>query len=88
MLYVQNANKLTRQDHCVEILRQVLMCNSDPQLITFHWVDGWPGPVPDFNTQHMCRDPEAMLAWAKQRDAQLEHPLPKPDGVRALPDRP
>lgn len=75
-------------DHCVEILRQTLMCYADPQIITFHWVDGWDGPVPDFNTQHSCRDPEAMLKWAKDREAPISEPLPKPPGTIALPDRP
>ncbi|KAE9367279.1 hypothetical protein N431DRAFT_320380, partial [Stipitochalara longipes BDJ] len=53
-------------DHCIEIIRQVLMCNADLGLITFHWVKDNPTPYPDFNTWHTCRDPEAILALAKE----------------------
>jgi len=38
-------------DHCIDILRQVLMCNGDMGLVMFHWVSGiGPAPYPDFST--------------------------------------
>ena len=37
-------------DHCIDILRQVLMCNSDTGLVVFHWVQGIGAPTPDFST--------------------------------------
>ncbi|KDR73859.1 hypothetical protein GALMADRAFT_71587, partial [Galerina marginata CBS 339.88] len=50
-------------DHCVEILRQDLMCSADVGMITFEWVKGHSHPYPDFNTQHKCRNFEKILAW-------------------------
>ncbi|KAL1597870.1 hypothetical protein SLS60_008357 [Paraconiothyrium brasiliense] len=41
----------THIDHCLEMLRQVLECNADPGIVTFSWVDGHEGPMPDFNTR-------------------------------------
>ena len=64
------------------------MCNSDPQLISFHWVEGWNAPVPDFNTWHMCRDPEKVLEWAIENAAPMTHVQPKPVDAIELPDRP
>jgi len=54
----------THLDHCVELIRQKLMCNSDVGVITNEWVDGWDLPYPDFNTVHKCRNYEKVLDWA------------------------
>ncbi|KAJ4155616.1 hypothetical protein LMH87_000853 [Akanthomyces muscarius] len=62
----------THLDHCIEILRQVITCYGDTGLITYHWVQGNPVPYPDFSTWHQCRDPEEMLAWAKEREAPIQ----------------
>ncbi|KDR68280.1 hypothetical protein GALMADRAFT_78890, partial [Galerina marginata CBS 339.88] len=51
-------------DHCVEILRQSLMCSADVGMITFEWVRGFNSPYPDFNTRHQCRNFEKILSWA------------------------
>ncbi|KAJ7104124.1 hypothetical protein B0H15DRAFT_766556, partial [Mycena belliarum] len=51
-------------DHCVELLRQNLMCIADTGVITYEWVDGWELPYPDFNTAHQCRNYEKVLDWA------------------------
>lgn len=51
-------------DHCVEMIRQNIMCAADTGLITYDWVRGWSLPYPDFNTVHQCRDYEKVLDWA------------------------
>ncbi|KAI4196530.1 MAG: hypothetical protein LQ350_006513 [Teloschistes chrysophthalmus] len=57
----------THQAHCVEMLRQFVMCHADVGIITHRWVEGHPRPYPDFNTWHKCRDFEGVLAWTKER---------------------
>ncbi|KAF2224861.1 hypothetical protein BDZ85DRAFT_185069, partial [Elsinoe ampelina] len=49
--------------HCIDILRQVLMCNADTGLITFTDVgqDEWPSPR--FSTKHTCRNYSAVVEW-------------------------
>ncbi|MCJ1442095.1 MAG: hypothetical protein MMC23_002587 [Stictis urceolatum] len=52
-------------DHCIEMLRMNLMCESDIGVITFHEVPGMDdGPWPDFSTWHTCRNFEAVRDWA------------------------
>ncbi|KDR77533.1 hypothetical protein GALMADRAFT_209863 [Galerina marginata CBS 339.88] len=58
-------------DHCVEILRQNLMCSADVGMITFEWVSGHDDPYPDFNTKHRCRVFEKLLAWAADNAVQV-----------------
>ncbi|RAL07365.1 oxidase ustYa family protein, partial [Aspergillus homomorphus CBS 101889] len=50
-------------DHCIEMMRQILMCNADTGLQLHHWVRGNPTPIPNSNTWHMCKDFESILDW-------------------------
>ncbi|KAG2349828.1 hypothetical protein BDR05DRAFT_994816 [Suillus weaverae] len=52
-------------DHCVEILRQVIMCRSDVTMVTYDWVEGLDDPYPNFNVPHQCRDLEKILDWVE-----------------------
>lgn len=38
------------------------------------WNPKAPQPFPDFNTKHVCRDFEAVRAWAEERQAPKEIP--------------
>ncbi|KAK4158884.1 hypothetical protein QBC43DRAFT_348318 [Cladorrhinum sp. PSN259] len=48
-------------DHCVEMLRQFVMCHADVTIVTAHWIEQRAKPWPDFNTKHVCRDFEKVL---------------------------
>ncbi|RDW57656.1 hypothetical protein BP5796_12457 [Coleophoma crateriformis] len=37
-------------DHCIDMLREALMCHGDTTLIVYHWIEGYADPVPDFST--------------------------------------
>lgn len=45
-------------EHCVDVIRNQLMCTADSQLVTFRWVEGVHGPYPYFNTKHQCEEAE------------------------------
>lgn len=53
-------------DHCIEILRNSLMCQSDTGVFAFKYYDGYDGHWPDFSTQHTCRNFSAIRDWAFQ----------------------
>ncbi|KAF2653668.1 hypothetical protein K491DRAFT_694509 [Lophiostoma macrostomum CBS 122681] len=76
-------------DHCINILRQVLMCNGDMGLVMFHWVrDHGPSPYPDFSTMHQCRDPVAILEMAEKNAAPMVKPVTKTSVPHELPTFP
>lgn len=52
-------------DHCIDILRQLVMCTSDVSVITANWVRDFPGPYPDFSVMHKCRNFEKVLHWSE-----------------------
>ncbi|KAH7109478.1 hypothetical protein B0J11DRAFT_601694 [Dendryphion nanum] len=59
-------------DHCIDILRQKLMCDSDTGLVTFVWVKGRRKPYPDFNVQKKCRDHSKIQSWIRAHYADVE----------------
>ncbi|KAG1728437.1 hypothetical protein EDB19DRAFT_1913783 [Suillus lakei] len=56
----------TNLDHCIEMLRQVTMCNGDVTMITNDWVEGFANPQADFNVPHQCRNFEKILDWVDE----------------------
>jgi len=68
-------------DHCIEMLRQVLMCSADLHLIVYDWVEQVHYPWPDFGTDHMCRDYERVHDWVKSRVTKTE----RADGLLERP---
>jgi hypothetical protein len=59
-------------DHCVEMLRQNIMCNADVKMITWDWVEEHRDPYPNFNTRHQCRDYEKILDWAVKHAVHID----------------
>jgi hypothetical protein len=59
-------------DHCLEMLRMNLMCQSDVGLITFEMTD--EGIWPDFSTWHTCRKFDNVLDWAMENAVANDDP--------------
>ena len=55
-------------DHCIDLLRQVLMCHSDISLHTYGWKDGYRWPWPDFTIEHECRSWDHLMVWAEEHN--------------------
>jgi Mycotoxin biosynthesis protein UstYa len=58
-------------DHCIDYLRQVLMCHSDVTPITHKKRPAGYNPaladwVPNFSTPHTCRNFQKIHDWAKK----------------------
>ncbi|KAF4461028.1 hypothetical protein FALBO_12176 [Fusarium albosuccineum] len=51
-------------DHCIEIIRTSLMCQSDIGVFTFKHYEGFEGHWPDFSTLHTCRNFDTIRDWA------------------------
>jgi hypothetical protein len=51
-------------DHCADMLRQKLMCDADPTLITYNWLKRHRSPHPNFNVQHTCRNWNSLVDTA------------------------
>lgn len=58
------AEQFQHSNHCIDLLRQTLMCHGDVALQTFTWIDGYRAPWPNFSVQHECRNWDAIQDWA------------------------
>ncbi|RDA84055.1 hypothetical protein CP532_0777 [Ophiocordyceps camponoti-leonardi (nom. inval.)] len=54
-------------DHCIEDIRQSLMCHADLSVVTFDWLPGRRKPWPDFKIEQTCVDWERLDRWAAER---------------------
>jgi len=61
--------------HCLDILRQQLMCQVDTGVLgQIWWNKSKPQAFPDFNTVHQCKNFESVRKWAEAHQAPIEVP--------------
>ncbi|KAK8207545.1 hypothetical protein IWZ00DRAFT_576791 [Phyllosticta capitalensis] len=76
-----NSDEVVRKHvtHCLDNLRQTLMCNTDVGVMGQVWVRFKPADEPfayvDFNTRHTCRNFDAIREWARRH--QIPEPAPR-----------
>lgn len=54
----------THLDHCINDIRQALMCNADISLLTWDWLPNYRRPWANFNIDGECVDWEKLDSWA------------------------
>ena len=73
LAYGQIPNKL---DHCIEYIREYLMCKPDLSLVTYHWINNTAQhpedpslrlPTSWDHSLHECANWDALDAWAGAR---------------------
>ncbi|KAL7782789.1 hypothetical protein V8C37DRAFT_413846 [Trichoderma ceciliae] len=64
--------------HCLDTVRQVLMCNADTGVLGQVWIDPQqPTAFPDFRTKHVCKNYDDIRQWAKLLQAPPADQIPK-----------
>ncbi|KAL0568460.1 hypothetical protein V5O48_013525 [Marasmius crinis-equi] len=58
-------------DHCIEHLRQSLICSSDVSLIVWQWSSEKNRSVFQSGTPHTCRNFDKIAEWAKKPEHRL-----------------
>ncbi|EON98885.1 putative tat pathway signal sequence protein [Phaeoacremonium minimum UCRPA7] len=53
-------------DHCIDILRQNIMCNADVEMLTYNWRLTQHNPFPDIGAHKVCRDFDALVRWQEE----------------------
>ena len=67
-----NAIHWTHWTHCLEIIRQELVCMPSMQLSRMVWQEGKSVPSPEFRTNRMCMRWDDFDAMATQREVPKE----------------
>ncbi|KAL2062411.1 hypothetical protein VTL71DRAFT_6677 [Oculimacula yallundae] len=68
------------KDHCIDYLRQLIMCTGDVGIHTYFWMKGRDLPFPDFRVERKCRAWSSIEAFAIQAHGNITLPK-KPQGV-------
>ncbi|KAH7316779.1 hypothetical protein B0I35DRAFT_263483 [Stachybotrys elegans] len=59
---------LLHTDHCLDLLRQALMCRADTALMTFHWAAGRKEPMLNLESpEHVCVDWDDLMEKVSTR---------------------
>ncbi|OTB00953.1 hypothetical protein M426DRAFT_266737 [Hypoxylon sp. CI-4A] len=75
-------------DHCLENLRQYVMCKADLSINTFEWIPNYSRPWPNFDVVHECANWDSIKEWARANsfdgfdNTLIQHPDYHPE----LPD--
>lgn len=67
-----NFKKWLHMDHCIDSIRQSLMCSSDVAMHSYSWLDEFKYNQVNFGTVHQCRNFDKIREWAKERAVKLE----------------
>lgn len=63
----QKAQRMDGADHCINHLRQMIMCNADITPIPTRWYGGINQNYIDSNRPHTCRNFGKLRAWVSER---------------------
>lgn len=55
-------------DHCIELLRQAIMCHGDTSIFVYRWNPYRGHTRVHFDNWHSCRNYDAIKQWAIERD--------------------
>ncbi|KND91184.1 hypothetical protein TOPH_04037 [Tolypocladium ophioglossoides CBS 100239] len=64
----------THINHCMDVVRQSIMCRADLSPMTFFWTPNSRVPETDFNTPHECVNWDKVEAWLEERRIDIYAP--------------
>jgi hypothetical protein len=63
----QLEDNLMHTYHCIDLLRQSIMCQGDINLITLRWGQKQALPIGNTSSPHECVNWDGINGWAKER---------------------
>ncbi|OQV01135.1 hypothetical protein CLAIMM_06542 [Cladophialophora immunda] len=81
-------------NHCVDMLRQNLMCSISTDIVTYEWVEANDTPQPNFSIEKVCRSRDVIWDWLQRHKLHLTHdqdyhtPRPPPGQYQEVPASP
>ncbi|KAF2962758.1 hypothetical protein GQX73_g10816 [Xylaria multiplex] len=73
-------------EHCVDYIRQSIMCQFDTGLVTYDWVLQHQNPTPNSNAMHKCVNWNAVQKWLQQKAVHIPEGFvwKQPEGQQSL----
>ncbi|OKL63125.1 hypothetical protein UA08_01259 [Talaromyces atroroseus] len=84
-LFSDNNSPAEHLIHCVEMLRNAVMCSGDVSVITYNWKPGHEAPKANFKSVHSCQKWDKLEEWRTMHNVTgqlqtLERPVGLLDG--------
>ncbi|KAI1110828.1 hypothetical protein F5Y14DRAFT_465197 [Nemania sp. NC0429] len=85
--YAANIRMVIKQyllAHCFHMLKEAVMCQADPMLVTMKWSNDLPRPTGNLTSPHECVNWDRLMEWAEPHsfdvftDGVLVHPTRGP----------
>lgn len=73
-------------NHCLDTLRQIILCHGDVSVVTFDWDIHEHDPFPDFYVQRECRNWNSILEWTLTRQVSSRD-IVRPATLGSAPQR-
>ena len=76
-------------NHCVDALRERIMCAADSEVLPYYWRDMQGFTIPDFAVTRQCRSFESLRRWAEEHQLEdwgWEYRLTTPEDAFLAPD--
>ncbi|KAK7947801.1 uncharacterized protein PG986_008687 [Apiospora aurea] len=81
MLAESAEKRQEHKDHCIETLRQSLMCHPDLNIYSYHWVSRHDQAWANLESRHRCVDWDHFHDWAQSNLMTYYPPKTRPEGV-------
>lgn len=71
-------------NHCIDMLRELIMCRAEADVVPYLWLTGNGDTIPDFGRAKQCRNFESVRMWAEKHQVKLpdDNETVTPSGVR------
>ena len=63
-----------RTEHCIELLREAIICQGDIAVTPFKWLGDSFEPTPKDGVMHQCVNWDRLSGWAQERAVDLYDP--------------
>lgn len=71
----ETIDELGHLEHCLEALRESVMCHADLSIVTMRWGSHQAVPLANWGNPHVCKNWDAVVNWAKEHHvSQLYEP--------------
>lgn len=64
--HLANAPPFDHTDHCINSLRETIMCHADTVPVVWQWSDKVQAATPRFDVAHTCKDYRKIHSWAQK----------------------
>lgn len=64
-LSIASKADVRKLEHCLHMLKEAVMCQGDPTIITMKWASNSTRPIGNLTSPHECVNWDSLMEWVK-----------------------